>query len=68
MMVLRAEGTAQWVKHLLYKHEDMSSDPRNPHKTGQVAYIWNPVLLWQDGGGDRRQSRNSQAKLAGQLA
>lgn len=35
-MGLRAEGTAQGVKHLLYKHEDMSSDPRTHIKLSSI--------------------------------
>ena len=27
---LRAGEMAQWVKHLLWKHEDLSSDPQDP--------------------------------------
>ena len=25
---------AQWLKHLLYKHENLRSSPRNPYKAG----------------------------------
>lgn len=35
-MGLRAEGTAQGVKHLLYKHKDMSSDPRTHIKLSSI--------------------------------
>lgn len=54
----------QWIKPLILKFEDPSSDPQHPHKTwDEVAFVSNQ-LLWQDG---RWRLQNSQ-RLSGQLA
>lgn len=38
----RAEEMAQWVKHLLHNHEDLSSGLQNPGPLQMVAHICNP--------------------------
>lgn len=36
---------AQWVKCLLIKHKEMSSNPPNPYKVGHDSKHLNPIAL-----------------------
>lgn len=40
---------AQWIKDLLHKREDLSSDPRSPCKMGEAAKVCNPGALMMRG-------------------
>lgn len=45
---LRREGLGSWPsgqEHLLHKHEDLSSDSQNTHKT--LAWLHSPIAYWR---------------------
>lgn len=35
----QTEEIAQWIKHLPQKHEELNSNPQNPHKAGDSSLV-----------------------------
>lgn len=35
----QTEEMAQWIKHLPEKHEELNSNPQNPHKAGDSSSV-----------------------------
>lgn len=59
---LEAAGMAQWTKHFLCKHEDLSADSQHPYKKlGMVVCAYNP----REG---EWQGQKNPGGLASQLA
>lgn len=42
LLKVMSRDMAPWVKCLPQKHEDRSSDPKHPRKTGNLALPWSP--------------------------
>lgn len=52
----QTEEMAQWIKHLPQKHEELNSNPQNPHKAGDSSSVCLSCqsVYWEMGGGNRR--------------
>ena len=55
-----------WVKQLLYKHDNLSSNPQNPCKARHGnAYLWSKSFSNEMRGGNRRSLEHSRDRYPG---